>query len=63
MQINLQKEYNLWPTSTIAGGESPYISFSTAKTSLHMVCTYEKTPVDSILQNLMTKIHVYLQVT
>jgi hypothetical protein len=40
-QTNLPKEHNLWPTSTIAGGESPYIAFNTANTSLHKVCKFK----------------------
>lgn len=38
METKLSEGQNLWPTSTIAGGESPYIFFKTAKTSLQRVC-------------------------
>jgi len=35
---------DLWPTSTIAGGESPYISFTTATTSSDMVSIERSSP-------------------
>ena len=63
-QTNLPKEHNLWPTSTIAGGESPYIAFNTAKTSLHKVCKFKfkNTLIDIKLPCYKTQQRAYMTI-